>query len=235
MSGRRMYWVNKWIHGCISNGHLVFLDERGDCYFLVEDKEIPFVLPVINSNIRHNNCEIKFEESDICKSKIDELLRLKIITQNEKEGKILEEYKNCTPDSPFEALSTGVNPEIYFHHILCAFISGIIAQLILSIVPFNVISRWHKRYKKVNVGDDEKALELARIYDFLRPIVLKSRICLFDSLSMSLFCRFYGVYPKIVFGVAGEPFKAHCWLQYGRIILNDSPQSIRDFTPITAI
>ena len=35
-----------------------------------------------------------------------------------------------------------------------------------------------------------------------------------------------------VFAVKGAPFAAHCWIQLGDIVLNDSVENVRAYTPI---
>jgi hypothetical protein len=41
-----------------------------------------------------------------------------------------------------------------------------------------------------------------------------------------------GARASIVFGVTGTPFKAHCWVQLGDQLLNDSLDNVTPFTPI---
>lgn len=69
-----------------------------------------------------------------------------------------------------------------------------------------------------------------------RPFLFSSRnACLFDSLALLLFLRRAGVYPQWVFGVRTGPFAAHCWLQSGSIVLNDTVDNVRSYTPIMAV
>ena len=56
--------------------------------------------------------------------------------------------------------------------------------------------------------------------------------CLLDSLSMLKFLAKRGIHASLVFAVTSDPFSAHCWLQSGDIILNDTVGSARAHTPI---
>jgi hypothetical protein len=56
--------------------------------------------------------------------------------------------------------------------------------------------------------------------------------CLFDSLALLNFLERCGYYPTWILGVATRPFGAHSWLQAGSLVLNDSLENIRRYTPI---
>jgi hypothetical protein len=62
-----------------------------------------------------------------------------------------------------------------------------------------------------------------------------SNECLFDSLVLSEFLSRYWIFPHWVFGVTTNPFAAHCWLQQGSVVINDSPEHVRRFSPIMSI
>lgn len=59
--------------------------------------------------------------------------------------------------------------------------------------------------------------------------------CLFDSLLLMRFVRRFDVYPNWMFGVQSEPFSAHCWVQLGQTLLNDSLERTQAYTPILAV
>jgi hypothetical protein len=40
---------------------------------------------------------------------------------------------------------------------------------------------------------------------------------------------------QLVFGVCLRPFGAHCWVQRGDVVLNDTLESVRRFTPVLAV
>jgi hypothetical protein len=60
-------------------------------------------------------------------------------------------------------------------------------------------------------------------------------VCLFDSLALIHFLAQYGLYPDWVFGVSADPFEAHCWVQAGQVVLNDTVERVSAFTPILTI
>jgi hypothetical protein len=44
-----------------------------------------------------------------------------------------------------------------------------------------------------------------------------------------------GIGSAVMFGVMTRPFKAHCWVQIEDVVLNDSLDHVRLFTPIKAV
>jgi hypothetical protein len=80
------------------------------------------------------------------------------------------------------------------------------------------------------------ARELVGAFAHLRPLLFGAQdACLFDSLSIVELLARRGIFPTWVFGVQTAPFAAHCWVQDGDVVFNDSPERVRRFTPILAI
>jgi hypothetical protein len=85
-------------------------------------------------------------------------------------------------------------------------------------------------------GNIEGAAALVAIFEALRPFVLAGRnSCMFDSLALLKFLHMHGVHPQWVFGVRTLPFGAHCWVQSGPVVFNDTPDRVTIFTPIMAV
>ncbi|KZC21244.1 MULTISPECIES: lasso peptide biosynthesis B2 protein [Rhodanobacter] len=59
--------------------------------------------------------------------------------------------------------------------------------------------------------------------------------CLLDSLSLLRFLSRRGLPANIVFGVAPEPFAAHCWVQAGDMVLNETLSDANAHTPIRKV
>jgi hypothetical protein len=94
------------------------------------------------------------------------------------------------------------------------------------------------RARKRRKGDSERPLDIAlahsltSVFDRLRLFYPRSYQCLFDSLALINFLAHFNLYPDWVFGVTAEPFEAHCWVQAGSIVLNDTLERVSAFTPI---
>jgi hypothetical protein len=84
--------------------------------------------------------------------------------------------------------------------------------------------------------DESAARDHVALFYEARPFLFSSRnACLFDSLALLLFLRRLGVHPQWIFGVRTGPFAAHCWLQSGHIVLNDTVDNVRSYTPIMSV
>lgn len=59
--------------------------------------------------------------------------------------------------------------------------------------------------------------------------------CLPRALAFIAACNRRGLFPSLVFGVRTNPFAAHCWAQLGPIVLNDSLEHVRVYTPIAVL
>lgn len=80
-----------------------------------------------------------------------------------------------------------------------------------------------------------RAVRLAAVFDVLRPIYPRPYLCTFDSLALVQFLAYHRVRSRWVFGVRADPFYAHCWVQYGDTLLNDSIERVLPLTPIMAV
>ncbi len=81
-----------------------------------------------------------------------------------------------------------------------------------------------------------RARALVRVFVRLRPFFFASRDgCLFESFVLVRFLAHYGLFPHWVFGIRARPFGAHCWLQEGETVLNDSVEHVSRLTPIMLV
>jgi hypothetical protein len=65
-----------------------------------------------------------------------------------------------------------------------------------------------------------------------RSLLPVGHSCLLDSLALHTFLHGQRLRSEIVVGVQARPFKAHCWVEAGGLVLNDDPDALRRFTPI---
>jgi hypothetical protein len=77
---------------------------------------------------------------------------------------------------------------------------------------------------------------LVTAFLYLRPWFYTARnACLLDSLTLINFLAAYDFFPQWVFGVKTDPFYAHCWVQEGDCVFNDTPDYVRGFSPILVV
>lgn len=59
--------------------------------------------------------------------------------------------------------------------------------------------------------------------------------CLLDAISLFRFLTRRRIHSNIIFGVTRYPFAAHCWVQVGTTVLNDTVGNVNSHTPIRII
>ena len=82
----------------------------------------------------------------------------------------------------------------------------------------------------------DEARDLTRTFLHLRPFAYAARDrCLLDSLSLAEFLASYGIRATCIFGVRANPFEAHCWLQIGSHVVNETPEMAQRYAPILSV
>lgn len=81
-------------------------------------------------------------------------------------------------------------------------------------------------------GGERRVLEASASFRSARPFVPIDTCCLLDSVAMIKFLAKRGLHADLVFGVTADPFSAHCWVQHGTTVLNDTLGHVSAHTPI---
>lgn len=69
----------------------------------------------------------------------------------------------------------------------------------------------------------------------MAPWLPRQGLCLMRSLQQRLYLQSRGLSAAWVFGVRTWPFEAHCWLQAGDSVLDDTPEHAGAYSPIFVI
>lgn len=92
------------------------------------------------------------------------------------------------------------------------------------------------RFRASRSCDETTVRHLLKKFLVLRALTYTSREkCLFDSLVLHGFLTRSGVESTWVIGVSTQPFSAHCWVQHGGTVLNDTLEHTRLYSPILAV
>lgn len=234
----RKYWLRQWVYTAFSEGHLIFLDVMNDRYYLIPRDEAFLVESAIYQN-GEDLSDLPDERGgkEPKQKTIEQMVKNGLITDKREAGKSLSPCIIEHPVNRFEHTESDVEPIIRWHHVINGILLGILTHLALRFMPLRFILKLysHKSLMPSSEECERKSLKMAALYRKIRPFLFRSRLCLYDTLVFAGFCRIYGFFPTIVFGVKGEPFEAHCWAQWGTLILNDSPQNTGQYTPIMTI
>ena len=116
--------------------------------------------------------------------------------------------------------------------------SSMLAHRALTNWPLQRTVEFARRLKERLGGSTPEPSLLARVvgeYNQWRPFFPRSYLCLFDSLALFDLLLRHGVRVDWVYGVQAEPFEAHCWLQAGDLVVNDTLDRVAPFTPIMVV
>lgn len=81
-------------------------------------------------------------------------------------------------------------------------------------------------------GRTRDLIALVSAFRTLGVLVSPRDRCLVRSIALAKYCRRLGLKPDLILGVKLNPFTAHCWVQVGSLVLNDTLDRVRAFTPI---
>lgn len=90
-----------------------------------------------------------------------------------------------------------------------------------------------RRYSAL--APDPDLLRRAAVFDRLLPWAPRQEACLYRSFMLLRFLGDFGREANWVFGVRTRPFEAHCWIQAGGVVLNDTADHARTYAPILVI
>jgi len=115
--------------------------------------------------------------------------------------------------------------------------AALVAALLLRCYPLERIVRRILSRKRRSTATRPEHVRLARLigrFERLRPLFFfpARERCLLDSLALLEFLAGHDIHPDWVFGVRTRPFAAHCWVQFGHSVCNDSVERVCRFTPI---
>lgn len=82
---------------------------------------------------------------------------------------------------------------------------------------------------------EPRLVEASQRFQQLAPWLPREGVCLMRSLQQKLFLATQGLTVNWVFGVRTWPFEAHCWLQSGDVVLDDTVEHAGGFTPLFAV
>lgn len=235
------YFLSKHVYWCLTNQHLVFLDLKRDKYLCLDQGDTLAISsalkgwPVSELLDRSEDSRLN-ERSD---KLAGELLQIGVLTTDEYAGKVLSAAEVKMADQSLLDDSTDYTARMSPRHSLYFFSATTLAaaklrrQSILHLVEQNQRRRI-RAFAQWSNFDFSRARALTATFMAYRPLFPIKYRCLFDSLALADYLARYRIFPTWVFGVRMDPFAAHCWIQHDTVVLNDSMDHIRNFTPIMA-
>lgn len=234
-----MYHLPHHVFFCFSGSHCVFLDIHRDRYLAVDREPIEALTPWLSSRssaIEHPNPAQEIPSAAAAAA--DELLTEGLLTTSDLDGKPFRSVSAATltlRSRPLWQQPLVINA-IRFRgfYSACRAANGYLSTSRTRDAIEVVRGRKTRNCRHASVARTH-LLSLLSSFDALRPLYPRPYLCLFDSLALIEFLARYGIFPTWVFGVRGEPFQAHCWVQHDTFLLNDTIDHIATFTPIMTV
>jgi hypothetical protein len=226
---------------CETADHAVFLNLKRDKYTAVSAADARALRTVVKGwpGVGHADPE-SVDSAPGSSSIVEMLLKAGILTDRRDAGKDATPTRFERPEATFYA-DQGPWPSLdsqHFRNFLRAWVS---ATLMLRVMPLHrIVHRVRRRKERALAAapaiDLERANALCVNYFVLQPVFFSLRdACLRNSLTLIEFLARYDIHPTWVFGVLMPPFAAHCWVQHGPVVFNDTLRNVKRFTPIMAV
>jgi hypothetical protein len=254
------YALARHVFVCMQGEHVVFLDVRNDRYFALESGKTAGLgewvpgWPVLargpeasaNENSVRGDTTIPGESNgDTVAPVLSLLLEKGILTPASADGKEAtpvvahRALKDLAIDSMEEAPALG--PAIVFRFLKAATVAALILKMRSFEYAVGRVRERNARSRDSAAGsaqevDVSRIHQLVAVFATLRPFFFTAKDqCLFDALALSEFLAGFGIHPQWIFAVQARPFAAHCWLQQGDIVLNDTVEHVRRYAPIMVV
>lgn len=238
------YFLAHHAYACSVDNHIVILDLHNDDYLSLEPRFAGSLFQLLSGCSNTLPPAMPGKNQEELEQLATALLEKGLITENCDAGKTLTPPVIDNPRIDFMGYyELVVKPTISVSHVIRFLKAVTISTIQLRQRSLeSIIQRILKRKQKLKThkfsGDKDihYAWDLVEIFQSLTPLLFsKKEKCLYNSLTLIEFLSYYGVYPDLVFGVKMGPFSAHCWVQKGNILFNDTAAHTTSFTPILVI
>jgi hypothetical protein len=248
------YYLPEHVFLCVVDGMIIFLDLQNDTYLSPEPDNMNIFFSILAdiperfsvsemSMIKWHAEKLdrkNYRDDTTVNDGFAYLIKQQLLTTDAFVGKKIAPVTVNIPQLDLSGYDFGETPTIKAGHIFKFFVASLFTSIKLRFTPTERVVksvRDRKRKQQFSVHSQQDEIrDLVEIFKILRPLFFTSKDnCLFDSLALINFLAGYGIYPTWVFGVKVRPFCAHCWVQDGNFIYNESLQNAHHFTPIMTV
>ncbi len=246
----KRYFLARHAFVCLDGNHAVLLDLRRDQYLALDAAtsgrltEIVVGWPALATGAPD---QLSAKGAESMELTVEDLTQRGLITTDPHEGKsavpvTVPQPSDALLEAPeFRENAIAVRPYVQTSRTVALLIASGTAAVWLKFFSIHrTISRVARAGRSATIEhpsfNESTARQGVSLFYQLRPFLFSAHnACLFDSLTLTLFLRRLGVFPQWVFGIRTGPFAAHCWVQHGHIVLNDSVDNVRSYTPIMLV
>lgn len=240
-----MYLLASHVYVCITDDHGVLLDLKRDKYVGIARGQMKALAACVKGWPGAGEDGASAQSSPFIKN----LLTSGVLTTDSARGKAAQPVAVPRPEKTLTRPDLAMSADADLFEMRPAINSGHLVNFLRASIAARLALRWRPiasvvakvRARKVFSGathsaDPEAIRALVAAFVYLRPLLFTTKdACLADSLALVLFLAHYRLFPNWVFGVQTGPFAAHCWVQDNDVVLNDTPDHVRRYTPILVV
>ena len=231
------YQLSPYVFACTTGRHCMFLDLHRDRYLSIPQPLMSSLAPQVQGWLDRDTVttDITASPEEVAELAAD-LVRIGVLRPYDGTS-----HSNAPRppniDSDFRSLPPRNRPEDAQSSSFSSLAALASADFTLRTVPLWRIIRAISRRSLTLLTPPQPTSgnhvgHLAACFRDIRPWYPRNYRCLFDSYALTLFMLRHGVRTRWTFAVREDPFAAHCWVQYGTIVLNDYVDRARIYTPI---
>lgn len=227
------YFLPQHVHACFAANRTIFLDMKRGTYFGLDPEK---------TELLHHALDDPPAAEQAAPPIAAELIGLGLLTTSRSASKIFLPPATSAPETSLLPLIDD-QPRVSAARVARFFATCSSVALRLKLRPLERSlthlaqrkSRCANRFMADNATLD-RARDLTRTFLHLRPFAYAARDrCLLDSLTLAEFLASYGIRATCIFGVRANPFEAHCWLQIGSHVVNETPEMAQRYAPILSV
>lgn len=239
------YFLAPHVYPCVTEDHVVLLDLARDQYIGVARDQMAALAARVKGwpglsipqpepgDVRSSNPRAT--------AMLEKMLAAGMLTTDPAVGKEARPLQMPAVSAPLVEPELEWRPRITLADVVGFLYASASTALAMRFLPIQrVVDALARRKQKAVANgirfDPATARRATAAFIYLRPLVFGAQdACLYDSLALARFLAGYKQFPTCVIGVQTGPFGAHCWVQEGDVVFNDSPEYVRRFTPILAV
>lgn len=237
------YYLARHAYVCVANGQVVLLDLRRGKYIGLGRASSALLARYVDGWPAVDGQRALEQKSgdERAKATLTRMIRMGLVTDNPSQGHSATPTVTSPASRTLFAADLEARPTVTPGFGVCLFRACIAAARDLRLHRFEkVASRLRDRRttfsKKPSSLDEQPLFKLVEAYVYARPFFFSARnACMYDSRALLELLYYHHIFPTWTFGIHTDPFLAHCWLQLGDLVVNDTVENVSQFTPILTV
>ena len=238
MSGERavQYWLSSHVSFCRTDDYVVLLDTKANRYMGVAADDFDALTDHI-VGLQSTSCDSSSPKPDVLQF-LEDLVLKGVLTAEPSKGRVAAPVHIDPPRTTLIDGYVDVEGPTHVRDGIRMIAALATTKYFLRLRTFDdIIKRIRSRASALDQqGDLATIRNRVTLFQKLAPFFIsRTDCCVFTTLALGDFLHRYQLHPGYVFGVRTVPFSAHCCLQMGSVVINDTVENVGTYTPILAL